>query len=127
MQNLQIRAAVLLSLGGAGIVALVLFEVARALGAPPVDVSHLPPEGILVVMLCLVSAAVIACFFASNKIVRWAALVIAVLVALFHAMHVLEHGAMGDINLGGLILFMMFAPSALAAHALWKCGKTSDD
>ena len=50
---------------------------------------------------------------------------IVVLMSLFHAAHVLEHGLTADVAMTSLILATMLAPSLLAAIRLWAARKSA--
>ncbi len=104
----------------AGMVALIVLELLRALSADPIDVSGLPPVDMLVIILCLSAVPVILSCVIEAAAGRWIAFGITVLLALFHALHVVEHAGAGDISVGALILVTMFVPSAFAAWGIWR-------
>ena len=120
MTNRMIAVAVAATLASSGMVALVLFEVMRALASEPLDLSGLPPVPMLVGFLCASSLIVLVALTLRGAPARWVAFGIGVLLVLFHAIHVVEHLAFGDLTFALLILFMMFAPSAVVVWQLWQ-------
>lgn len=116
----MISVAVAATLAAAGMVALVLFEVLRALATEPLDLSGLPPVPMLVGFLCASSVIVLVALTLRGAPARWVAFGIGVLLVLFHTLHVVEHLAFGDLTFALLILFVMFAPSAVAVWQLWQ-------
>lgn len=117
--NLLGKAAVLLTLAVAGLIAGLVLEVMRALATTPLDLSRTSGVGALAAMLCINGVAVLACFLAERAAGRWIALLLAGLLALLYGLHVIEHLVVGDMAGGALNLFVMFAPCALATHAIW--------
>ena len=118
--NLLGKAAVLLTLAVAGLIAGLVLEVMRALATTPLDLSRMSGVGALAAMLCINGVAVLACFFAERAAGRWIALLLAGLLAVLYGLHVIEHLVVGDMAGGALNLLVMFAPCALATHAIWK-------
>lgn len=111
------RASQLLTLPVAGLAALILFEIKRAIGSTAA--SELPPDGLLIGMICVAALPVILLSLGSGAMIYWTSLVIAVLMALFHLLHIVEHAAASDFALTILIAGTMFVPSAAAAYLLW--------
>ncbi|MEM9305181.1 MAG: hypothetical protein AAGE01_23930 [Pseudomonadota bacterium] len=117
------RVALLLALPLAGLVALLVFEIMRGLAGDGYDPGALPPVAALSVMLCLTATPVIALCLSSGAAARWLAFGIASLLTLFHAMHVVEHAAVGDWSLLALIAITMLLPSGAGAGLLWTTRK----
>ncbi|MEM1435728.1 MAG: hypothetical protein AAGG11_16840 [Pseudomonadota bacterium] len=113
-------AALCLVLATVGLLALVVFEIMRALAVSPLDLGAMPPVSMLAVLISLNAAAALCALYSARGALRWAAIVIAGLLALFHAMHIAEHAIAGDWPLGLLIVTTMFTPSLLAALALFR-------
>ncbi|MEM7501592.1 MAG: hypothetical protein AAF417_06090 [Pseudomonadota bacterium] len=103
-----------------GVIALVLFEIVRALSDGPFDASSLPPLGMLIGIVCLSTIPVILLTVLTSRASFWVAFVIVSLLALFHGMHILEHVMGSDVTMTVLIFVTMFAPSVIAAARLWK-------
>ncbi|MEM7020936.1 MAG: hypothetical protein AAF512_26785 [Pseudomonadota bacterium] len=116
-------AAIVLIVPIAGVLALVLFEVMRSLAGGTYDPEATPPIPMLVGMLCVAAIPVILLAWTHATAVRWAAFGIAVLMALFHAMHILEHVMSGDIVIMILILITMFIPNLDGALLIWQARK----
>lgn len=112
-------AAKLLLLGFGGLLALIAMELLRAIEAGGGEVG-MPGVDMLVGMLCVAATPIILCALGRSGWVRWTSLVIAALLALFHAMHILEHIGAGDMPLTLLIAVTMFVPNAFAAWLLWR-------
>lgn len=108
------RATTMLLVGLAGLLGLIGVENARGVEFPEEMGLILP------VMLSLASLPIVLLAIAPSTVSRWVALVIATLLALFHAMHILEHGMGGDWSVALLILVAMFTPSAAAVWLLWR-------
>lgn len=119
MNERMIVVALAATLAAAGMLALLLFEVMLALASDPVSLSGLPPIPVLVGFFCASSLIVLLALTQRGTAARWVAFGIGVLLVLFHAMHVVEHLAFGDVPFALLILFMMFAPSAVVVWQLW--------
>ncbi|MEM7361160.1 MAG: hypothetical protein AAF431_18880 [Pseudomonadota bacterium] len=113
------QSQVLLVIPLAGVVALVAFEMIRALSAAEADLSGLPPVAMLASLLSLSALAPILLTFAKS-VCRWIALVIAGLMTLFHSMHVVEHLVIPDLPMVGLIGITMLLPSLIATLYLWR-------
>ncbi|MEM9532802.1 MAG: hypothetical protein AAGA23_17920 [Pseudomonadota bacterium] len=124
--TLRSRAALMLAVPLAGLLALIVFEVMRNLSTGTYDPAALPPVDMLVGVLSVSTLAVIAlCLFAGSA-GRWFALVVAVLMTLFHAMHILEHAMARDFSMGVLILITMLIPSGAGAWMIWKLRKAPE-
>jgi hypothetical protein len=116
------RAALLLLIPVAGMIALILFEVMRAL-AENSGFDEMPPAGMLVGVICLSALPVILLLCSAAPLARWTSFGIAALMSLFHGAHILEHALISDFAMTALILFTMFGPSLLAAIQIYKTRK----
>ncbi|MCG8443183.1 MAG: hypothetical protein MI723_15365 [Caulobacterales bacterium] len=117
------RAATSLCLPITGIVALVMIEMMRGLPAAPdeaIDLSKIPPIEFIAILLCLSGAAVLLLSIGASALLRWSAFGLAALMALFHAIHTVEHAASGDFFVMALIVLVMFLPSVSASYHIWK-------
>ena len=112
-------AVALLLLGFAGMITLIVIELLRGLGPQPPD-APMPPAGMLVTLLCIAALPVILLTLSTAAAARWTAFAIALLLAVFHVAHVVEHAVLADFAVGGLILVTMFGPSAVATWRLWQ-------
>ncbi|MEM8814279.1 MAG: hypothetical protein AAGE85_00485 [Pseudomonadota bacterium] len=109
-----LRTAVLLTIPVAGLIALIALEVIRGASG-----GGLPPVAMLTGIVCLSALPVILLATSAGALARWVSFGIALLMSLFHALHILEHAAAPDFGMAMLILITMFAPSFLAAVQLW--------
>lgn len=112
----------LILLGVVGVVALIVFELVRGLNSTPIDIG-LPPISMLAGLLCVASLPVILLSLGRSAAIIWISLVIAVLMTLFHGMHIFEHVGAGDVEMSLLIAITMFAPNAAAAWLIWGARK----
>ena len=102
----------------AGIISLIVFEILRAIVAEPPRTGGIPPDAFLIGLLCFSALPVLILSFEPGLISKWTVLVIAALLSLFHALHLLEHLIEQDYSLGALILIVMFLPSVLSVWLL---------
>ncbi|MEM1052056.1 MAG: hypothetical protein AAGI28_08170 [Pseudomonadota bacterium] len=110
----QSRAVTLLLLGFAGLLGLIGVENARGMEFPQEMGMVLP------IILAITSVPIVLLCVWQGAASRWIALIIAALLALFHALHVVEHGTGGDWSQTLLIFVAMFVPNAVAVWLLWK-------
>ncbi|MEM6937262.1 MAG: hypothetical protein AAF552_12450, partial [Pseudomonadota bacterium] len=122
---LRARAALVLTVPLAGVVALVVFEVMGSLGTGAYDASSLPPTELLIGLLCVAALPVLALCVSGNAGARWLALIVAGLMTLFHALHVVEHAMAGDYPLLALIAVTMLLPSGIGVWLVWQLRKAS--
>lgn len=113
-------AVALLLLGFAGMITLIVIELLRAVTAQPIDASLIPPAWMLATLLCIAALPVILLTLWTAAAARWTAFAIALLLAVFHVAHVVEHAVLADFTVGALILVTMFIPSAAATWRLWQ-------
>ena len=102
-----------------GMIALIVFEIMRALSESPYDPSSLPPVAMLVGIICVSALPVILLSVSDAPIARWLSFGVAALMSLFHALHVIEHMMAADYVMLTLIVVTMLLPSAVAATQLW--------
>lgn len=121
------RAAVILIVAFAAMIALIVLELLRTVAAGPMDTSHMPPVGMLVGVLCVSALPTILLCIKVTPAMRWIAFGIAALLTLFHASHVVEHAALADISMAILILVTMLVPSAAGAWMLWQARRGEEE
>lgn len=109
------NAKLLLVLATAGVIALILFELIRTLSTEPIGVGTLPDEAFLIGLLSVSAAPVVLLSLPMSRIVQWTSLGLSTLLALFHALHIVEHVLERDHALTVLILSTMFLPTLIAA------------
>ncbi|MEO1044564.1 MAG: hypothetical protein AAFX04_03905 [Pseudomonadota bacterium] len=109
----------LLLMQAGGVLALILMEVIRGVEKGANDLS-VPPVSMLVGLLCVSALPIIALSTSRAAWARWSAMAVAVLLALFHALHILEHAMASDSELTMLIIFTMFLPCLLSVILLWQ-------
>lgn len=114
------RAMLLLIIPLAGMVGLYTFELAHVIGEPDLSADDLPPAALIIGVVCFSVLPVLILATLSNTVLRWLALVMTVLLALFHLLHIVEHVMISDWALTALILFTMFLPSVLGAICIWR-------
>ena len=123
MNTKNLDMAILMAVPVIGMVALIALELVRAMALAN-GADALPPAEMLAGVICLSAVPVILLASSSATLAYWVSLVVAVLMSLFHLMHVLEHLMHKDISIAGLIIVTMAAPSLMAAVRLW-CGRRS--
>lgn len=116
----RLKAAVVLMVGTAGLITLVVIEILRAASSAEPDFGAIPPADMLVVVITLSAVPVLLLLSVQHVAANWISLVIAVLLSLFHLMHILEHVMVADFALTLLILVTMFTPSAAGAWLVWR-------
>lgn len=121
------NAKLLLVLATAGVIALIAFELIRALNGTPMSVDGLPDEAFLIGLLSASAAPVLLLCVPSSRIVKWTAFGLATLLALLHALHFIEHVLEQDYALTVLILITMFLPTSIAAISIWNTNAYNRD
>ncbi|MEM1262256.1 MAG: hypothetical protein AAGH76_07655 [Pseudomonadota bacterium] len=110
------RPVILLTLAFAGMVALIALEILQ--GAFGEDAAGMVTP--LAIVFSVFSLPILLLTLFSGRWAIWLAFGIAVLMTLFHAMHIAEHGMAGDIGIALLIAVTMFTPSLAAVALLWS-------
>ncbi|MEM1436344.1 MAG: hypothetical protein AAGG11_19995 [Pseudomonadota bacterium] len=103
-------ARALLTLPCLGLLMLILIELMRE--------SALPPTAMLAGLFSASVAAVVLLAVSHARGAGWCAFGIALLTALFHALHILERALVGDLDLFPLITMTMLIPAAAGAVLL---------
>lgn len=106
----------LLLLNFAGLIALLLLEIISVPGELTQEAA-MP----IAILLSVAALPVILTTITDAALARWASLVVAGLLTLFHGLHVFgEHLPGGDYPGAILITATMLVPCALAAWRLWQ-------
>ncbi|MEM8982645.1 MAG: hypothetical protein AAGC71_06440 [Pseudomonadota bacterium] len=116
-----VKPAILLTLAFAGMVALIAVEMLQ--GAFGEDAASMVMPLAIVFSVSALPILLLTLF--DGRWAFWVAFAIAVLMSLFHAMHIVEHGMAGDYGVTLLIAVAMFAPSLAAVVLLWMSRKAS--
>ena len=121
----RIATAVLFVLPLVGVFGLFISEAAHVLSAlssqaPAADLPPLPPIAMILGLAMFAMVPIFVLTLKWNAISRWTTLVIIALLLLFHLMHILEHGMMGDVITSIWILVSSVLPYAIALPLLWR-------
>lgn len=127
-----LRAAVLCTVGFLGLIGLIIFETFGLLG----EAGSLAQEGkdgfeafsgglveaapMIVIMFALASLPITLLAIGPHVITKWVSFVLALLLFLFNAVHIVEHAAYGDYFGPVLMLFAGVIPYGLALYFIFK-------
>ncbi|MEO0367266.1 MAG: hypothetical protein AAF197_00615 [Pseudomonadota bacterium] len=116
-----LRTALVMTIPIIGMVMMVSLELLRAISTTEGAELGTPPAAFLIAIVCITTVPVLLLLLAgSNKLAYWIVIAIAGLMALFHALHIVEHMMTSDHSMSLLIAVTMLIPNAVAVFLLWN-------